>query len=234
MTVPLVFAPGLNCTAELFSRQAERFESERKVLFADTVSDATVAAMAGRLLASAPPQFALAGLSMGGYLALEVMRLAPRRVAALALLNTNARPDTDEGTQRRLRLMAMAEAGRFEAVHSAMWPTLVHPERRGDADLESVVRRMAMAVGPEAFARQQRACIGRMDSRPFLGAISAPTLVLTSEQDLLMPLETSQEMKDAIPGAELVIVPEAGHLSSLEQPELVSEALAAWLGRSGA
>lgn len=231
MTTPLVFIPGLNCTPALFAPQAARLREERLVIFADTTQDATISAMAGRLLADAPARFALAGLSMGGYVALELLRLAPHRVAGVALMDTNARPDSEEAVQRRLQLIEMAETGAFEDVHPALWPRLVHPDHLGDAALEATVREMMLEVGPTAFMRQQRAIIGRMDSRPFLKSVTQPALVLVGEQDAITPLVQAEEMHGLLPEAELVVVPQSGHLSSLEQPERVYDALAAWLAR---
>ena len=132
-----------------------------------------------------------------------------------------------------LRLIALAEAGKFESVHPALWETAVHPDRRGDAALEQVVREMMLEVGPEAFIRQQRAIIGRMDSRPFLKSIQVPTVVAVGEQDVLMPLPLAEEMHAEIAGAELAVIPNAGHLSTLEQPEAVTAVLATWLAQAG-
>jgi pimeloyl-ACP methyl ester carboxylesterase len=231
MSEPLVFIPGLNCTPALYAPQAERFGHDRPIVFADNRQDATIAAMAGRLLGQAPARFALAGLSMGGYVALEIMRLAPHRVSRLALLDTSARPDTEDATIRRRRLMGMAEEGAFQAVHDALWGALVHPSRRQDGALESIVKTMMLETGPEAFVRQQRAIIGRADSRPFLKAIAAPTLIVVGEGDAITPPDKAEELQAGIEGAELVVVPDCGHLSTLEQPERVNEALGAWLAR---
>jgi pimeloyl-ACP methyl ester carboxylesterase len=231
MSEPLVLIPGLNCTPALFAPQAERFGHDRPIVFADNRQDATIAAMAGRLLGQAPPRFALAGLSMGGYVALEIMRLAPHRVSRLALLDTSARPDTEEATMRRRRLIALAEAGEFDKVHDALWAALVHPSRHDDAELEGVVRSMMLETGPEAFVRQERAIIGRADSRPYLKAIGVPTLILVGEEDAITPVDKAEEMQAGVQGAELVVVPECGHLSTLERPDAVNEALGAWLAR---
>ncbi len=225
----LVLVPGLNCTERLFEPQIAALRDRLDVMIADHRRDDSMVGIARRLLAAAPSRFALAGLSMGGYVALEVMRQAPERVSRLALLDTNARADTEEARANRQRLIALAERGRFDEVHAALWPRLVHPKRRDDASLERIVRDMAEVTGPEAFVRQQRAILGRSDLRPTLAAIAVPTLVLVGEDDALTPPDLSREMAQAIPGATLVVVPDCGHLSSLERPEAVTEALTRWL-----
>lgn len=229
MAEPLLLVPGLNCTAALFIPQIEVFSSEREVIVVDHQADDTVEAIATRALASAPDRFALAGLSMGGYIALAMQRMAPERVSRLGLLDTTARPDTPEGTERRRTLMGWARSGEFGRVHEALWPRLVHPDRYGDKVLEAIVRTMMDETGVEAFCRQQEAIIARVDSRPLLGAIACPTLVLVGMQDAITPIEMAQEMADAIRHARLVMVPETGHLATLEAPVHVNAALARWL-----
>jgi pimeloyl-ACP methyl ester carboxylesterase len=187
--------------------------------------------MAARALAEAPPRFALGGLSMGGYVALAMQRMAPERVTRLALLDTTARPDTEDGTARRRALMELARSGRFHEVHQALWPRLVHPDRTADKALEHIVLTMMNDTGVDAFCREQEAIIARVDSRPLLGAIACPTLVLVGAQDAITPVEMAQEMADAIPAAALAIVPETGHLATLEAPVHVNAALAKWLMR---
>ncbi len=229
MPDPIVFIPGLACTGALFRRQVEVLAAEHPIEIADTMKDESIAAMAARLLANAPPSFALVGLSMGGYVALEVMRMAPRRVTRLALLDTSARPDTVEATSRRMALIRKAEQGGFAEIHPALWPMLVAPDRQADAELEGIVRGMVDETGPAAFMAQERAIIGRMDSRPFLSAIAVPTLVLVGAEDRLTPPDLAREMADAIPRAEMAVIEGAGHLSPLERPEEVTAALQAWL-----
>jgi pimeloyl-ACP methyl ester carboxylesterase len=229
---PLVLVPGLNCTPALFEPQTVAFGSSHPIEIADHTRDDTMTGIAARLLADAPERFALAGLSMGGYIALEVMRQAPRRVTRLALLDTNAREDTDEARRNRERLIDLAETGRFADVHDALWPRLVHPRRKHDTTLEGIVRRMAEDTGPEAFVRQQRAIMGRCDSRDLLSSITAPTLVLVGAEDALTPPEQAREMAGLIAGASLVVVPDCGHLSTLERPDAVNDALRGWLAPS--
>jgi len=225
----LVLVPGLNCTRALFGAQIEALGSDRPILVADHSRDETMEALAARLLAAAPQRFALAGLSMGGYVALAVMRQAPHRVTRLALLDTNARADAPAARENRERLIALAQGGCFAEVHDALWPRLVHPDRQADAGLEATVRGMMTETGPEAFVRQQRAIMTRPDARDGLARIQLPTLVLVGAEDVLTPPEQAREMAGLIPGASLVEVPRCGHLSTLEEPDAVTEALRGWL-----
>lgn len=230
MSEPLVLIPGLTCTAELFAPQWRSLGVERPVLVAEQREDESLGAMAERLLAVAPPHFALCGLSMGGYLAFEVMRRAPGRVSKVALLDTSAKPATPETNAVREEMIALAEAGQFERVMGMLWTRLVAPARREDEALRAVVRRMAAETGPEAFVRQQRAIMGRPDSRLDLPAIAVPALVLAGSEDIITPPRESEEIAAGIPGAKLVILPGCGHLSTLESPDSVTAALAEWLG----
>ena len=166
---------------------------------------------------------------MGGYVALEVMRQAPDRVERLALLNTHARPDTPEGAENRMRLMTLAEKD-FPGVIRALMPKLVAPEHLPDSDIEALITEMALGTGKEAFLRQERAIIGRIDSRPHLAAIRCRTLVVAARLDALMPVEILEELARGIPGATLAIVEHSGHMASIEQPGEVAGLLASWLG----
>ena len=163
MSGTLILVPGLNCTRRLFEPQIEALLRSRTVLVADNTKDELISAMASRLLAGAPERFALAGLSMGGYVALDVLRQAPGRVEALALLDTTARPDSESSRDSRERLIALAESGQFEQVHSLLWPRLVAPARLRDRSLEATVLGMMRDTGPEAFVRQERAIMARRD-----------------------------------------------------------------------
>ena len=146
---------------------------------ADLTHDDTIAGMAKRALAEAPfPKFALAGLSMGGFVAMEIMRQSPERIERLALLDTQARPETAEARERRLALMALAEKGEFMGVSERLLPLLVHGSRLADAPLVELIKDMAKNVGKDAFLRQQKAIMERPDSRDTLWRIRCPTLVL--------------------------------------------------------
>jgi pimeloyl-ACP methyl ester carboxylesterase len=226
---PVVLIPGLIATPRFYEPVVPALWRFGPVTIASHTRDDSVAAIARRILASAPPRFALAGHSMGGYIALEVMRQAGERVAKLALLDTAARADTPEQTERRRQQIAIAAGGKMQAIVDLQFPNLVHASRRGDPALRRACDLMAEETGAEAFVRQQNAIIGRPDSRPSLAAIRCPTLVLVGEQDAVTPPERSQEMAAAIPGARLVVVPDCGHMCALEQPERVTAELLAWL-----
>ena len=232
MAETLVLIPGLACTARLFEPQIAALSAGRTIVVADHTQDDSIAAIAARLLREVPGRFDLAGLSMGGYIAMEVMRQAPERVERLALLDTSARPDTTEASQDRKRLIALAEAGRFEEIHSALWPRLVHPDHRDDQALQDIMFGMMRATGVEAYIRQQRAIMARADSRPLLPGTEIPTLVLVGESDAITPPEIARETAEMIEWASLVVIPEAGHMSTLEQPERVTQALQLWLGQN--
>ena len=227
----LVLLPGLLCDAALWAPQVG-YLAEANPWIADLTRHDSIAEMAAAVLREAPAErFALAGLSMGGYVAQEIVRQAPRRVERLALLDTRARPDEPEETQRRHALMELAQQeGGFAPVTNRLLPLLVHPARVQDEPLVHTIREMAERVGLPAYLRQQRAIMGRPDFRPLLPAIRCPTLVLCGRQDALTPLAFHQEIVAAVPGAELVVLEACGHLSTLERPVEVNAALRAWLG----
>ena len=227
--LPTVLIAGLNCSARLYAEQVPALWPFGPVIVADHTRDDSMAAMARRILAAAPPRFALVGLSMGGYLAFEIMRQAARRVARLALLDTGARAETPERTEQRKPLIALAKSGRFGEIFESQYPTLVHQSRHNDAALRAIVRTMNEETGPDAYLRQQQAIMTRPDSRPGLAAIACPTLVLVGDSDEPTPPELAGEMAGAIPGAKLVVVPQCGHLSTLERPEAVNRALLDWM-----
>ena len=229
-TTPLLLVPGLASSARIYVPVIPALWRFGPVMIANHIRDDSMAAIAARVLAEAPPRFALAGHSMGGYIALEIMRQAPERVARLALINTQARPDTPEATARRRALMERARRGELRAVREESFPELVHPSRRDDADILKLVHAQDEDVGIEGYLRQQTAIIARVDSRPTLSAIRCPTLVLTGDADNTIPNAFSKEMADAIAGARLVILERCGHLPQAEQPEATVRALTEWLG----
>lgn len=226
----VVLLPGLLCDQRLFAPQLPALAAVADPLVPDLSQDQSIAGMAARVLAMAGPErFALAGLSMGGYVALEIMRQAPQRVTRLALLDTQARPDTEEARARRRGLMALGERGEFRGVTSRLMPLLIHADRLGDTALTGVIQAMAEGVGKDGFLRQQRAILDRPDSRPLLPAIACPTLVLAGREDAITPLEAQLELAQPIPQATLVLLPGCGHLATLERPEAVTRQLLLWL-----
>jgi pimeloyl-ACP methyl ester carboxylesterase len=223
---PVVLLPGALCDAALWRHQISSLSDIADTRIGDLTRDNSVGAMAERVLAGLPPRFALAGLSLGGYVALEIMRRVPDRVTRLALLDTSARPETSAEIQ--LARLADGQGTRGAGVTPLM-TLLVHPMRLGDRRLATIVGAMAERVGRKAFLRQQQAILTRPDSRPDLGAIRCPTLLLCGRQDQLVQPALHEEMAAAIEGARLVIVEDCGHLAPLEQPEAVSAALRDWL-----
>jgi pimeloyl-ACP methyl ester carboxylesterase len=222
---PILLIPGLICSPRLYTDQVPHLWRLGPVTIADHTRDDSMGAIARRILAAAPPRFALIGLSMGGYLSFEIMRQSPERVAKLALLDTSARPDTPEQSEARRAQIALAKSGRFSEVLDTLFPRLVHPKHRTDERVRQVLYQMAADVGADGFVRQQLANIGRPDSRPGLSAIRCPTLVLVGDSDELTPPDRAAEIANGIAGARLVTVPESGHASTVEQPEHVTRAL---------
>ncbi len=231
MKEPLVLVPGLSCNAALYAPQWPALADGRPILVADHARDDTLSAIAQRLLAAAPPRFALCGLSMGGYIAFEVLRQAPERVTRLALLDTSAKPATPETNEPREQMIALAEKGAFDNVTTLLWQKLVAPARLTDEPLRLLVRQMADDVGAEGFARQQKAIMKRPDSRPLLANLAIPTLVSVGQEDEITPVAEAREMAGLVgERARLAIVPGCGHLSTLEAPEVVTAELLRWLG----
>jgi pimeloyl-ACP methyl ester carboxylesterase len=226
--LPLVLLPGLLCDAALWSAQTRFFSAEREVIIADLSGHDTIPDLASHVLALAPPRFALVGLSMGGYVAQEIMRREPGRVDRLALLDTSARPDTPQAIRRRRGLVAQSRVGTFRGVTPRLMKDLIHPMHLNGPIAEAVTA-MAVRVGREAYARQQNAIIKRIDGRPYLGDIRVPTLILFGAEDRLTPVEIAEELHGLIPGSVLQIIPDTGHLPPLESPDAVNAALAAWL-----
>lgn len=230
-SLPVVLIPGLMLSWRMYAPQLEALWTGGAVTLANHTRDDSIGALARRILAEAPPRFALVGLSMGGYIAFEILRQAAERVVKVALLDTQARADTPEVSAARRVQMQQAAAGHFAEVIEVLIPRMLHPSRWNDLALTSQIRLMAAEVGPAAYSHQQTANIGRPDSLSTLAAIRCPTLVLVGDADQLTPPERAREIADGIDGAELVVVPECGHLSTLERPEAVTHALRAWLRR---
>ena len=228
-SIPVVLVPGLACSPRIYVPILPALWRFGPVMVANHIRDDSMAAIARRILSEAPPHFALAGHSMGGYIAFEIMRQASERVMKLALINTQARPDTPEASARRSGQVERVQCGAYRAVLDELFPGFVHPSRRGDEALRGLVHDMGDDIGSEAFIRQQNAIMARPDSRPTLASIKCPTLVLTADQDNTIPNSLSTEMAEGIAGAKLVILPECGHLPQVERPQATADALSEWL-----
>jgi len=227
--LPLVLLPGMPLDAALWEHQTRHLADVADVRVADLTGHDSMAELARSVLASAPGRFALGGLSMGGYVAFEILRQAPERVAKLALLDTSARPDTPEQTANRRDGIALVRQGKLRPVMAANLPRLVHPDRVNDQPLVDSIHAQAQRVGPDGYARQQTAIMNRPDSRPGLGAIGCPTLVLCGRQDVITPPELHAEIAAGIPAARFVIVEDCGHLSAMERPQAGTALLREWL-----
>jgi pimeloyl-ACP methyl ester carboxylesterase len=219
------------CDAALWRAQIDGLEDLAACRVADVTAHDSMGALADSVLAQAPERFALAGVSMGGYLAFEILRRAPRRVERLALLDTTARTDVPDQTERRHRAIRVAKEQGFERVMGILLPMLLAERHQVDAGIVGAVRDMAARVGMAAFVRQQAAIMGRSDSRALLPGIDVPALVLCGREDALTPVGLHEEMAAAIPDADLVVLGGAGHFTPLERPAAVTAALRAWLVR---
>ena len=228
-SLPTVLVPGLLASPRLFSEQIPELWRLGPVTVAVHTQDESIAAIAHRILETAPQRFALAGLSMGGYICFEILRQAPQRITKLVLLDTSARADTPEQSTQRRTQIELAQSGRLGEVADTLFPRLVHARRWGDESLRRICRAMVQEVGAEGFIRQQTAIIGRPDSRSGLAAIGCPTLVIVGDGDVLTPPERAEEIAKAIPGSRLAIIRDSGHLSTLEQPSAVAKAMVEFL-----
>ena len=230
MATPIVFIPGLMCTGRIYQHQVEELGQRHPVLLANHWSHATMKEVAASILEAAPERFILAGTSMGGYAAFEIMRQASDRVEKLILLSTSAKPDTpDRSKGRREQVAAARKANNMRAGTKALFPKLVHPARHEDQPLLTTFIEMAEQLGLNAFERQIEAIISREDSRPLLAEIKLPTLVVVGKDDALIVPDEGREIAADIRGAKLVEIENAGHMCMIERPEAVTKALAEFL-----
>lgn len=225
----LILVPGLLCDPELWAHQSEHLSGLGNVQVADVTGGGSMEDLARQVLAKAPETFALAGLSMGGYVAQAIMRAAPERVERLALLDTSGRADTDEQKAMRSKLLESSHSDGLEAVTGLLLPAFVHPDRLHEADFVARIDAMTKRVGVEVFREQLQAIMNRPDSRPDFAKYDLPTLVLCGRQDGLTPLERHEEMAELIPGAKLAIIEDCGHLTTMERPQATTALLRQWL-----
>lgn len=226
----LVMIPGLLLKADLFAAQMPALKPYcRTILVPDHALHRDLDAIARDILRRASDRFALCGLSMGGYIAFEILRQAPERVSRLALLNTAATADTPDRTAKREVAVGQARTEGLAVVSNQYYPSWVHPSRHNDKALQARVVAMAEATGIHGFARQQAAIASRPDSRPLLKRIVCPTIVIVGRQDAVTPVEEAEIIARGIPGSALTVIERCGHLSTMEQPDIVSQALIRWL-----
>jgi pimeloyl-ACP methyl ester carboxylesterase len=230
--IPLVLLPGLLNDHRLWQHQQPALAASRPVLIPDLTQDLSLEAMARRVLDQAPEQFALAALSMGGYVAMEILRLAPQRVLKLALFDTMARPDSEARAKVRRGMLNLAELGKFKGVTPQLLPRLMHA-RSLDTPAAQIVLDMAETIGKDGFIRQQQAIIDRPDYMPVLQQVKVPALIVVGAEDGVTPQEESELMHRSIAGSTLVVIAQCGHLPPLEHPERTLELLQNWLGDEG-
>ncbi|HYX02366.1 MAG TPA: alpha/beta hydrolase [Reyranella sp.] len=225
----LVLLPGLLNTRRLFEQQIEALSDVADCVVPELWHYDALDAMAEAALALAPARFALAGFSMGGYVSFEIMRRAADRVERLALIDTQAAPDTPERTRRRNDLIEQTHIGKFHGVQRSLLPELVHIAQVDNPAVTQPIFDMAKEVGAEGFLREQKAIMARPDNRPLLVNIDVPTVVIVGRYDHATPLARAEEMAADIATSRLVVIDECGHMSPLEKPDEVSEALRRWL-----
>ncbi len=227
---PLLLVPGTLCDERLWSHQIENLSDLAEVKVCDVTKDDSIYGLAQSILEEAPEKFALAGLSLGGIISLEIMRLAPERVKKLALLDTNPNPPKSEQISSWEKFIEMANNGQFLTItKNELLPVLIHPERRNDDRLIETIIDMAEKIGKDAYINQLKAVMGRSDQRPILPTIICPTMVIVGSEDKICPIHMSKYIAENISTSSLEIVDKSGHLSTLEQPEIVSSLLRKWL-----
>lgn len=220
----IIMIPGLGSDDAIWRRTIAELGSDFRCVVGDTLQDSTLPGMARRILDGSPDKFVLAGVSMGGMVAMELMRLAPSRVTHLALIGTNARPDTlMKKIYRSLANLTVATTSDFRSLAKRGLPRLVHPDVSEDVKSEMI--EMSMRVGPKTYVRQNRAVSMRRDLREVLPGIAVPTAVIVGEHDVLIPVARSQEIHDLAPGSTLYIIPGCGHLPPIEKPAIVADLL---------
>lgn len=227
----LLFIPGLLCTKAIFQSQFAAFSDTATCLVGDTLGMESITEMAEKALADISGEFAVLGFSMGGYVALEIARLAPERITGLALVSTSARPDTHEKKQARQALVDLSKIGKFKGVTPRLLPRFFSEASLQDEAKTSLVLGMGQEVGQDNFMRQQTAIMGRRDQRPHLGAITQPSVVICGTKDVLTPPEDSQEAHSLLPNSNLHLLDDIAHMSTLEAPDEVNQALLSWYSR---
>ncbi|MGI8317179.1 alpha/beta fold hydrolase [Halobacillus mangrovi] len=227
---PLLLLPGTLCDERLWHHQLASLDDIADITVINLTMATSIEEMAQSVLDGAPADFALAGLSLGGIVAMEIVRQAPERVSKIALLDSNPYAPRPEQLETWAHLEELVEEGRFmEVLKEKLLPILIHPNRQQDQRLISIILSMAENIGPDAYIRQLKAVSTRSDVRENLKHIRCDTLLLTGMQDNVCPPVFHEEMAELISNSTLKVIDQCGHLSSLEQPEEVSEALRAWL-----
>lgn len=226
----LVLLNGLLTDQRLWHNQIKVLEPHTKILVPNLTTQTSIRDLAKYVLNLAPEKFALAGFSMGGYVALEIMKMAPERITKLALINTQCREDDEERKTYRQSLIDLTEKGKFKGVTPRLLPRLMHPKQTRNQHLIDLIMDMATTIGKDGFINQQHAIIGRKDKSTILKKIKIPTLLIGGTDDQLTPPDRLKEMAEKIKNSRLEILDECGHLSPLEKPNQVNQLMKAWLG----
>ena len=226
---PLVLLPGMMCDERLFASQINELSKRREVHFAKITDHETISELASDVLNNAPPVFALAGLSMGGIVAMEIVSQAPERVERLALLDTNPLAELPDVLKRRGPQIDAIKNGQLkEIIRDEMKPNYLFDGVR-KTEILKLCMDMALDIGPAAFIRQSIALRDRVDQKNTLGSYKRPALVLCGRHDVLCPLERHELMHTLLENSKLEIIEDAGHIPTLEQPKITTMALASWL-----
>lgn len=228
----LILIPGLAGDATMWRDQIPALPAPWQATVTDVhMRHDSLADMAAALLREHAGDLVLCGASMGGMLAMEAARQAPQRIRGLALLGTNARPETPEMRALRESAVALFAQGRLEEVIRPNIAFAFHPRQAADPVLVQTYLDFVLRAGAEQLIRQNRAVMGRPDARPHLPQLRCPVLVMCGDADQLTPPDCAREIAGLVPGAELVVVPQCGHMLTIEQPAAVNAALRAWLDR---
>lgn len=226
----LVLVPGACCTPLLWADQIDGLRDlAPSITVLDNRRHRSMARLVSHYLPRLPARFAVAGLSQGGLIALEFLRQAPERITRLALLDTMARPEPSAAARRHRLAILLARTAPLALLDRIMWPKMVAPHHLGDDQLHAILRRMIVDTGRSGIVNQQRMFLSRPDYRPILPFIAIPTMVVVGEYDTFTPRSAAEEMARLIPESHLAVVPDAGHLSSIEAPEAVTALLRRWL-----
>lgn len=225
MALPqLILIPGRLNDGGLWANQIPALEDIARPVVANVTRGRSFAELAASVLAMADDRFALAGFSFGGIVAMEMARQAPERITHFALLDTTMLPDTPESLAARRKSADMAErASRFHGFSDQLAGTYLAPQNRTDTELVDSIRAMTERLGADVFARQTR--LERPDNRAALAVLSCPVLVACGAEDSLTPPDSHRDIAALIPGAKLTIIPGAGHMTPLEQPDAVTRLL---------
>jgi pimeloyl-ACP methyl ester carboxylesterase len=225
----LYLLPGLLCDARIFRTQVEDLAPVCEVRVPDFFGFDSLTAMAEHVLASAPERFSVAGFSMGGRVAFEIMRLAPERIERFCAFDTGVHPLDPGEPEKREAIIRLAYDKGMEGLADAWLPGMIHPARRGDAAFMQPLREMIMSTTPEIHEKQIRALVGRRDATPVLATIHCPAMFLAGRQDEWSTPAQHETMAKAVPGSRFVVIEDSGHFVSVEQPAAFTKAIRDWM-----